>query len=350
MKREQTSHPAALPNSGEKCFVVLVLLLSTGAFSNLRVNGPILVQQMGGGIAAMEVLWLIVYLVTIVLYFRCCVRPLRGLLAVTPFFVLAAFAFASASWSQDPALSVRRSLALGLTVVFGVYFASRFTLKSQFRLLAWTFAICIIFSFFFQLLGLNPDVGTPGWYGIFYIKNELGRVMVLSALIFLFWMRVEPEHKRMGGAGFVGSLALVALSRSMTSVVVLFLLMVLLPYLRWTLRKSVRWAVAGIAFLLIVGTSSVIYVVAHLEEITGFLGRSPTLTGRVPLWILSFVMALRRPWLGYGFNAFWLPDNMYVQKIWNLLRWQPPHAHNGFLELWLELGLVGAALFLLVFA
>jgi exopolysaccharide production protein ExoQ len=61
-------------------------------------------------------------------------------------------------------------------------------------------------------------------------------------------------------------------------------------------------------------------------------------------------MALRRPWLGYGFNAFWLPDESYVQKIWHLLRWEPPHAHNGFIELWLELGLLGTGLFLLVFA
>jgi O-antigen ligase len=30
--------------------------------------------------------------------------------------------------------------------------------------------------------------------------------------------------------------------------------------------------------------------------------------------------------------------------------WVIPHAHNGLLELWLELGLVGTALFLVVFA
>ena len=35
--------------------------------------------------------------------------------------------------------------------------------------------------------------------------------------------------------------------------------------------------------------------------------------------------------------------------MWQLLRWQPPHAHNGALELWLELGFIGAAWFLLGF-
>jgi exopolysaccharide production protein ExoQ len=60
-------------------------------------------------------------------------------------------------------------------------------------------------------------------------------------------------------------------------------------------------------------------------------------------------MALRRPWLGYGFNAFWLPDESYTQRIWHLLGWMPPHAHNGVLELWLELGIVGAGFFLALF-
>jgi O-antigen ligase len=92
------------------------------------------------------------------------------------------------------------------------------------------------------------------------------------------------------------------------------------------------------------------YIASNLEAVTEFLGKDPMLTGRVPLWVLSAVMALRRPWFGYGFDAFWLPDEPYVQKIWQLLRWQPPHAHNGILELWLELGVVGVGLYLLVFA
>ena len=61
-------------------------------------------------------------------------------------------------------------------------------------------------------------------------------------------------------------------------------------------------------------------------------------------------MALQRPWLGYGFNAFWLPDQAYTSRIWRLLTWTPPQAHNGILELWLELGLIGTGLFFLVFA
>lgn len=340
------------PSASEKLFVALVLLLSTSAFMNFRVTvaGQFSSQNVGKGMVGMQVVWVLVYVVAFALYFRKCSRPARTLVTIAPFFALAALAFASASWSQDPMLSVRRSVALGLTFVFGLYFASRFNLKEQLRLLGGVFAICIVFSVLFQLLGINPVVEAPGWYGVFYLKNELGRMMVLSSIVFLFWGRVEPDRRGLARTGFWASVVLIALSRSMTSVVVFFLLMALLPYLRWTLRKSMRWMVAGTAFLLVAGTTLVMFVVTHLREVTGLLGRSPTLTGRVPLWILSFVMALRRPWLGYGFNAFWLADEPYVQKIWRLLHWEPPHAHNGYLELWLELGIVGVVLFLLIFA
>lgn len=335
------------PGNFEKAFVVLVLLLSLGAFQNLTVKGPI--EGTNISIPAMQAVWSFLYLIMLLFYRRYCEKPFNSVFVVTPLLCVIAFASASVLWSQDPALSARRSIALLLTLILGVYFALRFKPKAQFRLLAWAFFVCIVFSFIFELFDLNYDMGS-GWYGIFFIKVHLGRNMALGALIFLFWRRVEPKYATLARLGLVGSIMLVALSRDVTSWIVLTLLLILLPYLQWTLRRGIRWAVAGIGFLLALGTLSVIYVVAHLDTFTAFLGKDPMLTGRIPLWIVSTVMALRRPWFGYGFNAFWLPDEKIVQKIWHLLLWHPPHAHNGILELWLEIGIIGTALFLIVFA
>jgi len=332
------------PGQTEKAFVVLVLLLSLGVFTNLTITGRIETQNMG--MLGMQILWSFVYVVTLVLYSRNCGKPLRTLFSVSPLIAVVTFAFASVLWSQDQALTLRRSIALALTFVFGVYFASRFSQKEQFRLLAWAFGFCITFSFIFELFGLNPSQGIPGWYGVFDIKNELGQAMVLSALVFLFWKKVEHDQRALANVGFVASVILLALSKAMTAVVVFAGLMILLPYLQWTLRKDVYRAVGGI----VAGTFSGIYLATHREQATGFIGKDPALTGRVPLWIVAVVMAFQRPWLGYGFNAFWLPAQTYTPRIWQLLHWMPPQAHNGVLELWLELGLVGTGLFLFAFA
>ncbi len=339
---------SAAPGNAEKAFAFLVLLLSLGAFLNLTITGPGWTQNTG--MLGMQILWSFLYVITLMLFFRHCAKPVRTLFIVYPLIAVLGFAFVSVLWSQAPGLTLRRATALGLSLIFGVYLASRFSQKEQFRLLAWAFGVCIVFSFFFELLGLNPSQGYPGWYGVFDIKNELGQAMVLSALVFLFWKKVEPQHKTLAQTGLLASVLLLALSRGMTAVVVFVVLMVLLPYLRWTLRKSTRGVVGGITFLLGAGALSVFYMATHLEDVTAFLGKDPDLTGRVPLWIVVTVMALQRPWLGYGFSAFWLPDEAYTSRIWRLLTWSAPQAHNGILELWLELGLIGSALFFLVFA
>ncbi len=48
---------------------------------------------------------------------------------------LALFAVVSTLWSSDPAFTLRRSLVVVATTVFGIYFGSRFELPRQLRLL-----------------------------------------------------------------------------------------------------------------------------------------------------------------------------------------------------------------------
>jgi O-antigen ligase len=52
----------------------------------------------------------------------------------------------------------------------------------------------------------------------------------------------------------------------------------------------------------------------------------------------------QRPLLGYGFGAFWdaLGPGEAVRAA---VGWVTPHAHNGFLDLWLDMGLVGLLTF-----
>jgi O-antigen ligase len=45
------------------------------------------------------------------------------------------------------------------------------------------------------------------------------------------------------------------------------------------------------------------------------------------------------PIFGHGFESFWLGDRIkYLQSLWY---WKPTQAHNGYIELYLNLGWVG---------
>ncbi len=78
------------------------------------------------------------------------------------------------------------------------------------------------------------------------------------------------------------------------------------------------------------------------EKIADLTGHESTLMGRAELW--GELLALHtNPIFGVGFESFWLGDN--ANPIWDVRWWHVDEAHNGYLEVYLDLGLVG--LFLL---
>jgi O-antigen ligase len=69
------------------------------------------------------------------------------------------------------------------------------------------------------------------------------------------------------------------------------------------------------------------------------------LTDRTLLW--SEILKIKiNPWVGAGWDNFWLPER--VAPIWEIWRWRPGSAHNGYIETYLYLGWSGLALLLWV--
>jgi exopolysaccharide production protein ExoQ len=94
-----------------------------------------------------------------------------------------------------------------------------------------------------------------------------------------------------------------------------------------------------------------LYFIAHdLGTVAAFFDRDATLTGRTTIWGASLVLGMDHPWIGHGFNAFWLGDEGPSGEIRKLAGWDVPSAHNGYLETWLDLGICGLAVFFLGFA
>jgi exopolysaccharide production protein ExoQ len=330
----------------EKIFVFSVLLLSTGAFMSLTVargQG----QDAASGQAGMQMAWMAIYLVAVVLLLWKCRVALKESCREYLLVALALLALSSTVWSDDPGVSLRRGIALVLTCLFGVYLGSRFSLREQLRLFAYVAIACTAFSFVFGILGLgNPVEDLPdAWYGIFVHKNVLGRMMVLSILIFLLSAKADPEWKSRyrfaAGLAFV----LLLLSRSATSLAVLAAMLGFLVACP-VLRRHKSGLIKASLVVLVVLAIGLYWASQNLEYILGLFGKDLTLTGRLQLWILSTLMALQTPWLGHGYNAFWLGPGSASHRIIAVVQWDAPHAHNGLLELWLEIGLVGVVLFL----
>jgi O-antigen ligase len=67
------------------------------------------------------------------------------------------------------------------------------------------------------------------------------------------------------------------------------------------------------------------------------LGRDPSLTGRTIIWQTLLQVDFNRL-LGTGYETFWLGDRLY--QVWGMAG-VVTQAHNGYLETYLNLGIVG---------
>jgi O-antigen ligase len=121
-----------------------------------------------------------------------------------------------------------------------------------------------------------------------------------------------------------------------------------LVYLLYRAKVHERAFQAGMLLLIAFGTY-VSYSRGALELLVPFLARGDveetlTLTGRTDLWAALIPEFLERPFLGYGFAAFWNPVNLAIME--GAAGFPVVSAHNGFLEELLSTGAIGLILFL----
>jgi O-antigen ligase len=263
-----------------------------------------------------------------------------------PLLALSVLAVASSLWSDVPGVTFRRGLVLLATTLFGVYLGARFRPDRQLFLLAACLGLIAIASLcaalWFPSYGISSEAGHVGdWKGIFVQKNVLGSLMSLSCLVFIMLPR---DHRVLRLCGLLLSVALLLASGSRTAMVISGLLlacyvMCRLGRLRLTLPALV--SIAGVAACLcaipLIGFDS--------AGMLKLLGRDATLTGRTDLWVIVLTVILRRPWLGYGFNALWYSDTTTEWRIQQQAGWAAHEAHSGLLDLALALGATGVAVF-----
>ncbi|HLY62255.1 MAG TPA: O-antigen ligase family protein [Terriglobia bacterium] len=329
----------------EKLFAVTMLLYTSAALLPF-VAGPNTPLSMAEGSLIAIGIQVGLYCVTLFFIATRWQSFLHGALKIKWIALLLAIAVASTSWSQDPSLTLRRSALLIATTAFGIYFATRFEISEQLQLLAWTLGVVIVLSFLFGIFlpeyGIDSSAHFGDWQGVFSQKNALARAMVLSILVFLF---ARPGfHRSTRWVGFFASISLLILSRSLSGLIIFILLLGTLPLFK-LLRTRVTLAIPVGLTLCAMLAASARFLGPSLPDFFEFVNRSSTLTGRTDIWSAVLISISKRPILGYGFDAFWLGLRGESANVLLSVHWMALHGHNGFLDLWLDLGAVGFATF-----
>ena len=259
---------------------------------------------------------------------------------------LVAIAVASSAWSQDPLFTLRRSIVLLATTLYAIYFGGRFTITEQLRLLTWAFALVVISSLFMVVClphyGVDHGFYSGTWRGVFIQKNGLARAMLPAALVFYF-VRL-PAVNWIRWIGILASFCLIAGSRSVTGAIV-FVLMIAVLLLSRVARLNLTALVPVITGVGALGIALAFLIWTSHSELLMMVGRNSTLTGRVGLWNAELISIRRHPWLGYGFEGFWVGMKGGSAAVLQSVGFFAIQAHNGFLQLSLDLGLLGLVTF-----
>ena len=345
-----TSIFAILFQRAETGFTIAALFIFSGALIPLLLEQGGATNNLREGNLVLRGIFAVIQGISLLLLLRQGRIGVRTVLAHWPTMVLVTVALLSVIWSDAPDITLRRGLALFGTTAFGVYLASRYSMRALLRLLGWALGTGAVLSLatatIFPAYGTSSGMHQGLWRGIFTHKNTLAQMMVLSTVVFfLLWSNASRRRWAVGGC-FVLSLVLLVLSGSSSGLVIGGMLMALVPLYRAFRRRNNHLILALLCAVLI-GGAGISLLLLNADVVLAMLGKDITLTGRTVLWEAAWEAIWQRPWLGYGYSAFWLGWQGGSAAVWTAAGWETPHSHNGFLDLWLELGLLGVTILLI---
>lgn len=298
---------------------------------------------------ALRLVWPPVYALTLILIALSPGAVWRVAMRSWPLILLGILTMASALWSIDPEVSVRRGLGVVMTLAFGLWLAARYDWRDLIRLIALTFSILAVGSLLAGALvpgfGVMQEVHPGAWRGLWWEKNTLGAMMAWGALAFLaaaFCAKTQGE-RWIWLALIPVALALVVLATSRTAFIATGIA-VGGPLAIALIRQGFGFAslaVLGLVFGVII---AVFVVIIGPDVVLELLGRDATLTGRTDIWIALGDAIAQRPWTGFGYGAFWEVDDGPVHWVRQTTAWPVPTAHNAWLETALALGIPGTLL------
>jgi len=211
----------------------------------------------------------------------------------------------------------------------------------------------MLVKYFPQMGILYTMVGEKLWIGVALMKNGLGFLCFVMAF-FLVWdmistwgRKVEMNYSRVLFDAVVLVMSLWLLrgqerAHSSTAIGCLIVGMAILigsrvPAMKRNFEKiGVLVILVTCVFLVLESTFGIVEVI-----VTG-MGRNTTFTDRVPLWNTLMDLGLKTPLGGYGYGGFWTAERLaYIAEKVNFSFNQ---GHNGYLEIFVEGGLVAIIL------
>lgn len=337
------------PAAWEWVACIAVVVMMTGA-----LVAPLFAPEPGVETPELRMIWLPVYAVIVGLVIRRAGDIARAWPAALLAIALLALAFLSSRWSLDPDTTVRRSIALGMSMLFAIYLGAVWRGPVLLRMLCMAFigmgALSIIVVFAYPQMGVSQDANAGTWRGVWVEKNQTGMMMFTAILAGLALLVSDARSRWLALSTIAVCLVMLLGTQSKTSLLCLILGGGLIVGLHLLRRLG---PIGGIIMLwlgvLLVGGLGA-YFLLNPEALFTLLGKDPSLTGRTDIWDALLRQSAERPLTGYGYAAFWGKESAPANWVRFETEWRVPSAHQGWLEVLIQLGYLGVALVAFIYS
>ena len=144
-----------------------------------------------------------------------------------PVLCVTVLALMSAAWSDYPGGTIRRAGSLLTATLWAWYVVSRYDLKDVISIIRQSIGLLALASLAIAIvapgMGRDDPLGPDGWRGVFSGKNDLGVIMAIGTVTYIYCLLTRPP-KFMSIlfylAGSVLCLGMLYLSHSVTSLLV----------------------------------------------------------------------------------------------------------------------------------
>ncbi|MET1051313.1 MAG: O-antigen ligase family protein [Mycetocola sp.] len=321
------------------------------------------------GFAAISILVALVCLV-LMIRLRPAVDRTRLPLALIGFLALAVL---SLIWSVYPSATLLTLTGTALTTIVGVYLALvlswREFVQSLAASLGWVLGLSVAFELwvsvvvrspvlpFFSSLDVDDAPLLALWsrnllfdggriQGILGNSNLLSVIALLGIVVFSLQLADKTVGRVRGFVGLALAVLVFGLTRSSTMILAAIVAAVTLAAVLIIRRAATPRARAAVyAGLAAVAAAGVLFVTVFGDVFLALFGKSSDITGRIGIWNTVIELASQRPWLGWGYSSPWIPwvepfDDLIIRRGVVQL-----HAHNAWLDVWFQLGVLGLIVF-----
>ena len=261
----------------------------------------------------------------------------------------------SALWSDYHFLSFKRSFQLFvmfLVITEALTNIEPELLLKQLKIVVSIYLFYNLYACRFIPAAIDPVFGT--WRGIEVQKNWLAQnslYCLLSSIVFFSFDKTRLT-KLYDSVLILISVLIIYKAHSSTNfiaVVIIVFMGVVFQIESVFKNLGIGRSILGLMFLFIL-TFSGIFIIFSSEIfglIPGYFGKDTTLSGRVDIWNFVWNDIENRFLLGYGFATYWIMGSSRLEIFASYFEgFVVNSAHNGYLEIILQVGFIGFMFFL----